>query len=186
MTVSDLVTDRLVLRAWDPDDDGDVAAAHDLYRRPEVVRWLGATPRTDATPDDSRARLQRWARATAAEPDGLGLWAVTLGGAAIGTAVLQHLPDGEGEPTPDVEVGWHLHPDHWGRGYATEAAGALLDHGFGVLGLDEVHAVAWAGNDPSFAVMERLGMTRQGPTDRWYAVTLDWWRILRSDWVTRR
>ena len=116
--------------------------------------------------------------ATAAEEPGLGLWAITLDDdVPIGTAVLKHLPDGEGAPTPDVEVGWHLHPDHWGRGLATEAARAMVEHGFATIGLDEIHAVAWAGNEPSFAVMERLGMTRQGTTDRWYGVTLDWWRL---------
>lgn len=182
MHLFEVGTDRLLLREWRPDDEGDVAAAYDLYRRPEVVRWLGATPRTDQTPEDSRARLRRWASVTAQEPPGLGLWAITLqdGDIPIGTTVLKHLPDAEAVPTDDVEVGWHVHPDHWGHGYATEAARALVQHGFGTLGLDEIHAVAWAGNDPSFAVMQRLGMTRRGTTDRWYGVTLDWWSLVRT------
>ena len=97
----------------------------------------------------------------------------------IGTTVLKRLPDAERVPTDDVEVGLAPAPGPLGHGYATEAARLLLDVGFRDLGLEEIHAVAWAGNDPSFAVMERLGMTRQGTTDRWYGVNLDWWRIAR-------
>ena len=97
----------------------------------------------------------------------------------IGSALLEHLPDADRVPTQQVEVGWHLHPDRWGRGYATEAARGLVEHGFTTLGLEEIHAVAWAGNAPSFAVMERLGMTPRGVTDRWYGVTLDWWSLAR-------
>jgi RimJ/RimL family protein N-acetyltransferase len=177
-----LHTDRLVLRSWRPDDERDVAAAYDTYRRPEVVRWLGSTPTPDTSIDDTRARLARWAAVDASESPGLGRWAVTLPAddVPIGCVILRHLPDADEVPTDDVEVGWHLHPDHWGHGYATEAAAALIRHGFGTLGLEEIHAVAWAGNDPSFAVMERLGMTPQGPTDRWYGVTLEWWRISRA------
>ncbi len=181
MSVPELHTDRLVLRAWREDDERDVAAAYDLYRRDEVARWLGAAPRPDLDLDDARARLQRWARASAEEPPGLGLWAMTRreDDVPVGTALLLRLPDAEGVPTADVEIGWHLHPGHWGHGYATEAARALVEHGFTTLGLEEIHAVAWAGNDPSFAVMERLGMTRHGPTDRWYGVALDWWSLRR-------
>ncbi len=182
MTVPRLLTERLVVRSWRPDDQDDVAAAYDLYRRPEVVRWLGAVPTPDRSAEDSRARLERWTRASAEAPPGLGLWAMTLreDDRPIGTVVLKHLPDADGVPTHDVEVGWHLHPDQWGHGYATEAARALVEDGFTARGLDEIHAVAWLGNTPSFGVMERLGMTRHGPTDRWYGVTLDWWSLRRG------
>ena len=46
----------------------------------------------------------------------------------VGSALLNHLPDAEGTPTDDVEIGWHLHPGAWGKGYATEAAELLLRH----------------------------------------------------------
>ena len=59
---------------------------------------------------------------------------------------------------PCVEIGWRLPREHWGRGYATEAAAAWLDHGFGVLGLDEVVAFTDTGHARSLAVMRRLGM----------------------------
>jgi RimJ/RimL family protein N-acetyltransferase len=179
MTAPRLVTDRLVLRPWRPDGDADVAAAYDLYRREEVVRFLGATPQVDASPEVTRDRLVRYVQRSVEEPDGLGVLAIEADGRAIGTALLTRLPDGDGVQTDDVEVGWHLHPDHWGHGYATEAARALLEHGFATLGLAEIHAVAYADNHPSLAVMQRIGMTRQGSTDRWYGVTMDWWRAAR-------
>jgi RimJ/RimL family protein N-acetyltransferase len=58
-----------------------------------------------------------------------------------------------------VETGWRLARDAWGHGYATEAARAAVDHGFDRLGLTEILAIAVAGNERSFAVMRRLGMT---------------------------
>ena len=171
-------TSRLTLRPWDPDADDDVAAAYDIYRRDEVARWLGATPTPWPSPEAARERLERW-RAVAEEEPGYGLWAVVPEsvGHPVGTALLVRLPDADGRLTDDVEVGWHLHPDHWGQGYATEAARRLIQHGFDDLGLDMVNAVAYAGNDPSFAVMRRLGMTACGETDRWYGVRMQWWSV---------
>jgi RimJ/RimL family protein N-acetyltransferase len=66
---------------------------------------------------------------------------------------------------PAVEVGWRLHPDHWGHGYATEAAGASLDFGFGEAGLDEIIAFTTTLNTRSQAVMERIGMARDPAGD---------------------
>jgi RimJ/RimL family protein N-acetyltransferase len=185
VTVLELRTPRLVLRPWHAADDAEVAAALDVYRRDEVARWLGATPSPWPDLDYARTRLERWASVGRQSP-GFGLWAVVPDGAAhpVGTVLLVRLPDADGAPTDDVEIGWHLHPDAWGRGYATEAAQALLAHAFGPLALTCVNAVAHDGNAPSFAVMQRLGMTEQGSTDRWYGVTLRWWRIDRADWAS--
>jgi RimJ/RimL family protein N-acetyltransferase len=180
--VSDsLSTSRLTLRAWDPDAEDDVAAAYDIYRRDDVARWLGAQPAPWPSPEAARARLRRW-RAVPDEEPGYGLWAVVPDsvGHPVGTALLVRLPDADGRLTDDVEVGWHLHPDHWGQGYATEAARRLIEHGFDDLGLDVVNAVAYAGNDPSFAVMRRVGMSPRGETDRWYGVRMQWWSIDRA------
>jgi RimJ/RimL family protein N-acetyltransferase len=62
--------------------------------------------------------------------------------------------------TPAVEVAWRLNRQYWGRGYATEAAQAAIDDGFGRIGLSFIVAMTVLGNSPSMRVMERLGMTR--------------------------
>jgi RimJ/RimL family protein N-acetyltransferase len=177
-----LRTPRLTVRAWDPDDEAEVAAAYDIYRRDEVARWLGATPEPWPSREATRSRLERWATIPENRP-GYGLWAVVPDevGHPVGTVLLVPLPDADNNLTDDVEIGWHFHPDHWGHGYATEASAALLEHAFVDLGLPRVEAVAYAGNQASFAVMRRLGMTHQGSTDRWYGTTFEWWSITAPD-----
>ncbi|MEC8482032.1 MAG: GNAT family N-acetyltransferase, partial [Pseudomonadota bacterium] len=59
---------------------------------------------------------------------------------------------------PCVEVGWRLGVAFWGNGYATEAAKAALQYGFGELALDEIVSFTTLANQPSRAVMQRLGM----------------------------
>ena len=65
---------------------------------------------------------------------------------------------------PCAEIGWRLAAAHWGRGYATEAALAVLVHAWDVLGLAEVVSFTSVGNARSRAVMERLGL-RRDPAD---------------------
>ena len=60
---------------------------------------------------------------------------------------------------PGVEIAWRLVFDHWGKGYATEAARAVIDEGFGRLGLDAIVAVTTPDNARSRRVMDRLGMS---------------------------
>ena len=62
-------------------------------------------------------------------------------------------------------MGWHLHPDAWGHGYATEAARALVAREFAA-GTSEIYAVVSPGNEPSMAVCRRLGMDARGPAHR--------------------
>ena len=77
------------------------------------------------------------------------------------------------DPLPasgDTEIGWHLHPDAWGFGYAAEAARRVLDYGFAA-GLPEVVAVTYPENIASQAVARRIGMSPHGLTDRYYNTT---------------
>ena len=67
--------------------------------------------------------------------------------------------------TPCVEIGWRVAFEHWGRGYATEAARLALGYGFGTLALSEVVSFTSATNHRSRAVMERLGMRRDPAED---------------------
>jgi len=153
-------TGRLLVRAWTSSED-DLARLADLYGRAEVTRWLSGPPAGGV-----QAMLERWAAVHAADPRA-GCWAVQpLDGSPVaGTVLLKPLPAGDGE----LEVGWHFHPDSWGRGYATEAAAAVVRRAFED-GLPEVFAVVRPGNEPSLAVCRRLGMTPLGRTTRWYGV----------------
>jgi len=178
----ELRTTRLHVRAWDPDDADELAVAYDIYRRDEVAKWLGAKPAPWQSLEETRTRLERWAGIDRETP-GYGLWAVVPDevGRPVGTVLLVPLTDGDRNPTGEIEIGWHFHPDHWGHGYATEASAALLDHAFTTMRLPRVEAIAFAGNGPSFAVMRRLGMTPQGSTDRWYGTTFEWWSVAADE-----
>jgi len=85
--------------------------------------------------------------------------------------MIGRLPPSDGRDVDAFEIGWDLHPDVWGHGYATEAAVALLEHARRA-GLAEVYAVTYPENHASRAVCRRLGMRDMGETDRWYGVTL--------------
>ena len=162
-----LRTDRLRLRAWTT-QPADLARLADVYGRPEVTDWVGGPPSV-TMPE----LVERWALVHRLDARH-GCWAVDPldGGPPAGTLLLKPLPNGVGE----VEVGWHLHPDSWGRGYATEAATAVLDRAF-VDGLPEVYAVVRPGNERSLGVCRRLGMTPLGRTTRWYDVELESFRL---------
>lgn len=179
-----LTTGRLELRPWRA---GDAAAHFDIYSRWEVARFLGARPRALESVQESRQALERL---TASDDPLHGVWAIVPRGAAapVGSALLKVLPASGPEPlqpSGDVEIGWHLHPDAQGQGYATEAAARLMEHGWAG-GLAEILAVTYPGNTASQAVCRRLGMERRGVTDRYYNVECELFGITRDAPPSRR
>ncbi len=159
--VTALRTPRLLLRPW---RDGDLPAFAALNADPEVRRWFPGTL-TGAESDAQAVRLQAHVAA-----HGFGFWAVEAPGVApfIGFVGLQRVAFAAPFTTPGgpaVEAGWRLAREHWGRGYATEAARAALAHGFGPLGLAAVVAFAVPGNLASRRVMQRIGMTHDPAGD---------------------
>lgn len=150
-------TTRLILRPL-RDDDLDAFAA--MHADARFMRYLA--PPLSRT--ESAAALTR-IRASADEA-GLGPWGVELLGrpGLIGIVGLSR-SQLEVPFAPCVEVVWRLAPEHWGRGYATEAAQAALDFGFGVRGLPEILAWTTLANRASRRVMEKLGMTREPSED---------------------
>ena len=166
-------TARLTFRRWRP---SDAAAVLDIYSRPEVYRFLGANPSPMPDLKAARDRIDAW---TARSRGLTGLWAIEHEGTPVGTALLVPLPRSDGAATSTVEIGWHLHPDAWSRGFATEAGLALVDRARRG-GLREVHAVVYPENVRSRGVCARLGMTEVGPTGEWYGVeVID--HVLRLD-----
>ncbi|MCG5444931.1 GNAT family N-acetyltransferase [Micromonospora sp. NIE79] len=168
MTV--LTTERLILRDW-TDDPADLARIYDIYSRPEITRWLAVSPGMPMTdPAQAVERLRIWQDRHADDGGRYGTWAVEVRetGQVVGTALLKPLPGrDEAVRTEDIETGWHLHPDSWGHGYATEAARVLLDREFAT-GTREIYAVVSPGNEPSMAVARRLGMKHVGQRTDWY------------------
>ncbi|WP_327010985.1 GNAT family N-acetyltransferase [Dactylosporangium sp. NBC_01737] len=145
------------LRRWTEDD---VEAFYDIYSRWEVMRHLGAHPRR-VIPDREEA-LARLGRMRGREDGPRGYWAIEVDGVPVGTVLLLPLEGDDGE----VEIGWHLHPAHHGKGLATRAARELLSRTGG-----RVLALTDEDNLASQAVATRLGMTDEGLTDRWYGIT---------------
>ena len=150
-------TARLRLRSWRAEDLAPFAA---LNADPAVMKYF-PKPLDRAESDATVGRIDaHFGR------HGFGFWAVEIkdGGPFIGMVGLV-VPLWTASFTPCVEIGWRLAAAHWGRGYASEAAAAALDHGFGALGLDEIVSCTLPANRRSRAVMERLGMRRSVADD---------------------
>ncbi len=162
-----LKSDRLVLRSWTHDDTDFI---FDMYSRWEVQRFIGRVPRVMAERSEAVALVERL---VATDHPVHGIWAVQRRDTEqpVGALLLKPIPaSGETTPLPpsgDTEIGWHFHPDHWGLGFATEAASTVLRHAFRS-GLTQVVAVMNPENIPSQRVAARIGMTHQGQTDRYY------------------
>jgi RimJ/RimL family protein N-acetyltransferase len=156
--VRTIPTDRLLLRGWRDADRAPFAA---LNADPRVMEYFasGALSRRESDALADRIEAHFVAR-------GFGLWAIDVPGVAAfagfcGLAV----PSFTAHFTPCVEIGWRLAPECWGRGYATEAARAVLAHAFGPLGLHQVVSFTTASNLRSQRVMQRIGMTRDPADD---------------------
>lgn len=144
-----LRTDRLVLRRWRPEDREPFAA---LNADPEVMAQFPA-PLSRAESDAFADRIEAHF-----DEHGYGLWVVEGDGVFLGFTGLQWT---EGLPcSPALEVGWRLARHAWGQGYATEAGRAAL--GVGLANEGSVVSVTAVTNTRSWAVMERLGMRREG------------------------
>ena len=144
------VTPRLILRPW---RDADVRRLHNLCLDPRVMEFLGPPQSIDevkAVIDRQRAHQQNLRHC---------FWAIELRATRnmIGFCGLQPGPKGtpiEGE----IEIGWRLAYDHWGKGYAREAAKASIDWGFANLDIDQIWSITVPANLRSWGLMERLGM----------------------------
>ncbi|SDC69252.1 GNAT family N-acetyltransferase [Nocardioides lianchengensis] len=173
-----LETDRLLIRPW-THDDADVERLLDIQSRLEVVKWLGdGEPVLMQELDEAHAKVDRYTERSASPP--YGFWAVEVRatGVVAGSVILLPLPNNE---NGEVEIGWHLHPDSWGHGYASEAARAVLGHGF-TAGLPEILAVSHTDNYPSQAVMRRIGMTDRGVVEQWYEGPSALFGITAAEW----
>jgi RimJ/RimL family protein N-acetyltransferase len=157
--VTELRTDRLLLRRW---RDADLAPFAALNASPEVMEHFPATLRRE----ESDAVVQRFEREF--DEQGWGLWALEAreSGAFLGFTGLKLWDASSQLPfAPAIEVGWRLARHAWGHGYATEAAWAAVGYGFTTLELEEIVSMTAVTNERSQRVMQRLGMTRDPADD---------------------
>lgn len=143
-------TERLLLRQWRDSDYEPFARLNGDPVAMEFFPNLLNRTQSDATADKFRGRIAS---------QGWGLWAVEVrdGAPFIGFVGLNR-PDPPVPISPCVEIGWRLLPEHWGRGYASEAARAALCVGFESLELDEIVSYTATINVRSQRVMQRIGM----------------------------
>lgn len=147
-----LTTARLVLREFTA---ADAPLLTELDSDPEVMRYLtGGRP---TPPEEVRDRMLPRLLAAYRRPPGLGWWAAQErhGGAFLGW--FEFRPTRDGDPG-EVELGYRLRRAAWGAGYATEGSRALIDEGFGELGVQRVVATTMAVNAGSRRVMEKAGL----------------------------
>lgn len=148
-------TDRLLVRQATAED---AAAIFAIRSRPEVSRWLTSLPADEAAHAE-----------TFAEPDALAeVLVVELDGVVIGDLYL-HPQDCWSQAEvrdraagTEAMIGWAFDSGVAGHGYATEAAAELLRICFDDLGVRRVIALCFAANEPSWRLMERIGMRREG------------------------
>jgi RimJ/RimL family protein N-acetyltransferase len=179
--VTALETGRLLLRRL---REPDLAAFLAYRNDPEVARYQDWEGYTEA---EARGIIQVMGRD---EPFVPGEWsqvAVELRetGELVGDLGFRITEDGK-----QGEVGYTLAREHWRKGYATEAVSRLLDHAFGVLGLHRVYAIVDQENAASAAVLERIGLRREGAfvenvwfKGRWSSEFL--YATLRKEWLAR-
>jgi RimJ/RimL family protein N-acetyltransferase len=147
-------TARLVMRRWRESDREPYAA---LNADPVVMRYFPAhlTLRDRAASDESIDRME-----ALFDAQGFGLWALEVAETAefIGFTGLNPMPPGV-PGAGGMEVGWRLAQRGWHQGYATEAARGAVDVAFRGVGLSELWSMTAVLNEPSQAVMRRIGMT---------------------------
>jgi [ribosomal protein S5]-alanine N-acetyltransferase len=163
-------TERLTLRPLVADDAEAYAA---MRFHPEVAKWL---PPAEGDPvEAARTSIARFAAALHQRRH--APWGVFLEGRLIGHCGLNFVPEFE-----QTEVLWALHPDAWGRGYATEVARAALAYGFDSLDLKLIFAITLADNHASQAVMKRLGLVYRRRVDYKGFRDIVWFDIDRPMW----
>lgn len=170
-----LITNRLVLRTWHLDD---AYAALNVFGHVQVARWL--SPIMSRVPDlpAMQLLLQQWIVEDARAITPAGRWCIQRqkDQRVIGGAILLPLPPGK----EDLEIGWQLHPDVWGHGYASETTYALAQWAFSQ-DRDEIFAVVRPDNTRAAATVRRDGMEWVGETSKYFGLTMQVFRLRTAD-----
>jgi RimJ/RimL family protein N-acetyltransferase len=165
-----LLTPRLELRAFRPDDLDSLAA---IYADPEVMRYIrGGVAEGPRTREQTAASMDAYAEEWTQR--GYGVWAVVnrADGQLLGVCGF----------VDRAEIGYIFGRASWGHGIATEAARACLWYGFEHLGYEEIGAGAKSENVASLRVLEKLGM-RRIPNDYFDLNGGAYYRLSRADYT---
>ena len=153
-------TERIILREWEDEDRPHFAR---MNGDPLVMEYLPRSlneKESDHLVDKFQEHFDK---------HGFGLYALERkeDGAFMGFTGLQHVPF-KADFTPAIEIAWRLDYEFWGKGYGTEAAQAVIDHGLNALELSEIVAFTVHDNVRGIGVMENIGMTRDTDGDFTY------------------
>lgn len=168
-----LETERLRLTNWLPEHLDDLIKLHGY---PEVARYLD----NDGVPwprEKAESRLATWAKNFAEHRMGKLRAIRKSDGVLVGRAGF-----GIYEPTGEPEIGYSLFPEHWGNGYATEAASGLRDWIFRETNWDHFIGLADIRNEPSLSVLRRIGMTETHVATEPSGLTAQFFIFNKSDW----
>lgn len=149
-----LETERLMLRCQ---LETDLDAIDAIQSDPQVMKYVGNGKTTSR--EETEKSIKFWKKY--GEEKGYSSWAVVEKGTGrvIGKAGFAELPD-----KSDVEVFYMFVKDAWGKGYATEISGALIEYGKEKLGLKRIVAFTFPENIPSQNVVKKIGLVRDGET----------------------
>ena len=149
-------TERLLLR---PATLADVASFHRILSHPHAMTYWSTLPH------DTVGETEAWVRAMIAIPPGEGEdFVVEHDGAVIGKAGLYRFP----------RIGFLFHPDHWGRGFASEALRFVIDRAFRVHRLARIEADVDPRNQASLACLTRLGFTEYDRQECTWLIGGEW------------
>nr|WP_221205154.1 GNAT family N-acetyltransferase [Brevundimonas mediterranea] len=138
---------------------GDVDDLHQVFSSPDAMRWWSTTPH------ETREQTVEWLESMiAADPENSDDFVIQAQGRVIGKAGFWRLP----------EIGYILHPDYWGRGLATEALTAVIDHVIATRDTDGVTADVDPANVASIRLLGRLGFEQTGAASRTWQVGGVW------------
>jgi RimJ/RimL family protein N-acetyltransferase len=142
-----LETERLILR---PMNAGDIEAVYEMRRDREIMRYI-------REPVQSREEAENWINLISSRwaKDKIGFCSLIekQSGKFAGWCGLWELKE-----NGEIEVGYAIAREFWGKGYASESAEAFLEYGFNKLNLQKIVAVARPENTASRRVMEKIGM----------------------------
>lgn len=172
-----LKTERLIIKPSVPEDFDDLYA---LQSDPDVMQYIGQGVRTSS-------EVNEWLAKAIAHHQKHGFSFCSVfekeSNQLIGQAGLQYLAYDDQQP--DIEIGYRLKKQSWGKGYATELTKALIVWGFNNLSVDKLVAVINPANEKSRRVLEKAGMLYVGEI-KYFMIKWHWYHMIRYGQIWRR